>query len=397
MFLTLVNSTWAQTIHRQGSISASNNVELKVVTLLPDSFPKVSVVFEALKDNVPIFGLDKSHFTVHEDSLPCDVIRVQEISNDVPIHIALVIDHSGSMMGDYMDLYDMNTGQLKAGVVIDPGTGVVTSYPDGLTSPMENAKRAVNSFIDQFESDNDSISIIGFASEVDIHTDFSTDHEYLKSNVDSMHPTTSTALLTAMNEAVLSMKDIEGIRLVVALTDGLDNSSNISGNQLIKNATDLDIPLYCIGLGNADTTLLEFVSNGSNGSFYYTDDDESLTEIYGLIQKRIKSIYELRYTSNNLSSVDSIRNIKIHFERALDYSSADLSFALPDEVVNYLATREEKIRLQFIADQKRNNVIKYGSASLLITVLLGSVYIVRVRRRKKSPVKNVWKTFKGKK
>ena len=103
-FFTL--SLNAQTSEVFGEISTSDSTIIKVIQVSPDSFPAVSVVFEAVKNGTPVFGIQKEDVIVTEIGVSSDVIQLNEVSQNYPIYITLVIDHSGSMNEDYSQLYD---------------------------------------------------------------------------------------------------------------------------------------------------------------------------------------------------------------------------------------------------------------------------------------------------
>src|ERR1044072_6866243 len=61
----------------KGNITTNDTIRLEVIRLLPDSFPKVSVIFRASGPNgEPIRNLDTSNVQVNENGLPCKVVAV---------------------------------------------------------------------------------------------------------------------------------------------------------------------------------------------------------------------------------------------------------------------------------------------------------------------------------
>jgi len=343
--LIFLYSYSATAINVKGDISTKDTTQIKIIKVSPDDFPQVSVVFEAIKNGMPIFGISKDIIKVTENNYQCEVVSLNKISERYPISITLIIDHSASMQRDFTQLYD-SASNIFAPVVMKDNYGYPVKYSENYISPLENAKIAVNNFTKEFiGSINDSLQIVAFSTEVDVVSKFSNDLKYLDSITNSLHTTSNTAFLDALIVALDELEKRQGIKIIVALTDGLDNSSHITAKQVIRKAQRLKIPIYNIGLGGVDSTFLQQISNKTNGAFYYTKQPKMLLNIYNEIQKRIKSIYDLRYKSVNLSSNDSIRIIKIEFVVDSIYSQNNQTkLNLPNEVINYLKTKERRKR-----------------------------------------------------
>ncbi len=335
----------ATAIDVKGDISTKDTTQIKIIKVSPDDFPQVSVVFEAIKNGMPIFGISKDIIRVTENNYQCEVVSLNKISERYPISITLIIDHSASMQNDFTQLYDSITGMYK-GIVMDSSGYVVVKPPVGYVSPLKNAKLAVVSFVKEFtRATNDSIQIIGFSTRVDIVSKFSNNISYLDSITNSISTDSATAFLDALSIALDELKERSGIKIIVALTDGLDNVSHITAKQVIRKSQRLKIPIYNIGLGGIDSIFLQQISNETNGAFYYTKQPKMLLNIYNEIQKRIKSIYDLRYNSVNLSSNDSVRKIKIEFVVDSIYLQSNLTkLNLPKETIKYLKAKERRKR-----------------------------------------------------
>jgi Ca-activated chloride channel family protein len=258
-----------------------------VIKVTPDEFPTISILFEAIKNNKPLFGLSKEKIKVTENGESCEIVSLKEISDNYPVNISLIIDHSGSMRIDAAQLYDTLTGKYLLSYEIKDGK-LLEKYPEGYVQPIENAKKAVKEFIATINNERDSIQIIDFSTLVDIQSSFSNNKEYLGSWIDSMKADFSTAFLDAINVSLDSIKKHSGIKVIVALSDGMDNSSHVSLENIIKKAKELKIPIYTIGLGNVDIKFLTEISKSTGGAFYYTRNSNSLDIIYREIQKRIQ-------------------------------------------------------------------------------------------------------------
>lgn len=166
-----------------GTVTSTDSTELNIITVKPDEFPDISIILEAIKNGKPIFGLSAENVSVLEDGVVCDIVCLKEISSNYPINISLILDHSGSMDQDYSQLIDVTTGMYVSGIeyhIDSLGYFIIDNYPSDYVRPIDDAKEAILSFIEDFASEKDSIQIIGFSTRVDHVSEFSTDNEYLK-------------------------------------------------------------------------------------------------------------------------------------------------------------------------------------------------------------------------
>ena len=83
---------------RKTRITAGDTIELKTLQINPEQFPRVDVIFRAENQKKePIWGLTSDDMTVIEEVDTCQIIRFELLSKEMPVNIALVTDHSGSM------------------------------------------------------------------------------------------------------------------------------------------------------------------------------------------------------------------------------------------------------------------------------------------------------------
>src|SRR3954463_10064952 len=89
----------AQNKQVETEISSDRIFELSVIRVYPDSFPDVSVIFQARnKAGKPLWLLKKEELKVNENGKECEVKRSIPFTNNKPLNLAMVLDHSGSMI-----------------------------------------------------------------------------------------------------------------------------------------------------------------------------------------------------------------------------------------------------------------------------------------------------------
>lgn len=364
-------SVIGQTEKVKGNLSTIDTADLTILNIYPDSFPNVSVVFKAeTRNSEPVWNLTKEKMTVKENSQNCDVISLEQISKNKPINLGIVIDHSGSMMEDISQLYDKDGIALYT---LDANFNTV--FPKGYTPPIDNAKTAVKSFVTSFDSKKDFISIIGFSNTVDKKLSLTQNIGEINSIVDSMQADFSTALYDAMITSIDEIKNSNGVKVLVVLTDGQDNSSKSKWNDVVDKAIKEDIPIYIIGLGNVNKDTLQLIAKSTKGQFYFTQSSSSLNTVYAAISKQVQAFYNLVYSSPNFTSVDSTRQIELSFDiDSVFLVTNPATLNLSTDVLDFIEKKE-----------KQKEYLLYAGIGTAILIAAGAILFYYRRKKKDQP------------
>lgn len=350
-------------------IQSESIYELSVIQVFPDLFPEVEVIFQARNQTgQPLWGISEDDLVVFENEKLCEVLELTNLGEEDIIDIALVFDHSGSMglpaipNSTYYTLSNQEYDSLML-----------------LPKPIDFAKEGVLSFIKSSELASDSILIIGFSSEVDEILGPTQDTDLLESKVSDMQADFGTAFYDALIETIerLSLKEDQKMAMV-ALTDGQDNESRNSINDVVEKANDAEVPIYVIGLGNVQDSILQLIADETGGLYYKTDDPNRLEEIYLSISRQIKSIYKLKYKSEIEGFAQGDQSLRFDFlNDTLSFSNPDIRLTLPYEVVRYINEQE---------DVRQNNIktsLIIGGTSAGMTILGLTTFMLYRRNRKK--------------
>jgi Ca-activated chloride channel family protein len=355
----------------RGHLKTRDSIEFSIINVLPDSFPTISIIFKGHKaDGNPLWNLKRDDFMVSENGEDSDVKSLIPISRNKPINIGIVIDHSGSMLEDPSLLYDKNGNELFS---YDTNTFTLV-LPKGYVAPIDNGKATTKDFANSFNFKKDFISVIGFSSTVDKILPLTNNKMKIDSVINSMEADSLTALYDAMLTGLNQLNTGDGVNVLVILTDGQNNKSKSTWNDVTEKAIFLDIPIYIIGLGKVNKDTLQMIADRTNGQFIYTETSKSFSEIYTRISKEIQSFYDLRYESRNLSAIESKRNLTITFlPNDTKSDTLNYHFELPDEVIAYL---KHKI--------KRTNYVIGTSVVSAVALTTGTVLFRRRRRKNAS-------------
>ncbi|OQP54329.1 hypothetical protein A4H97_22870 [Niastella yeongjuensis] len=363
-----------QTKNVTGKLSTTDTADLTILNIFPDSFPNVSVVFKAeTRKGEPVWNLTKEKMAVKENSQPCNVVSLAQISKFKPINLGMVIDHSGSMLGEGVYATD-NNGKIL--YWLDSNMNPIS--PEDYKSPLGNAKAAVKTFVGTFNTKKDFISVIGFSDQVYEVLPPTQDLTQINALVDSMQAVGSTAFYDALINGIEEVKKADGVKVLVALTDGQDNSSKAKWNEVVEIANKAEVPVYIIGLGNVNSDTLSMIAKSTNGQYYYTNSSSSLNVVYQDISKHVQAFYELVYHSPNFASADSTRQIALSFEvDSLYLVTNPATKKLPAEVVAHLAKKEREKQYPL-----------YGGIALIVLVAGGTI-VYTWQKRKANPNQHI--------
>lgn len=257
------------TVHTQGTMQCgSGSGSCPILTLAQvdtSSCPTVrGIVSVTTAAGQPITGLTASSFCVSEDGSSITNFTVTPASTSgLGLFLAMAIDNSGSLGS--------------------------TAFNDEKTA----AKALVNLL-----GTSDQAAVYGFTSTVDLVQDFTSNKSTLTAAIDAYpYKGGSTAFYDAVWMALANTATRTGRKAVVAMTDGEDNSSSHTKNDLILYAQNLGIPVYAIAFSSADQVVLQEIATQTGGQFFASASSANLQQILTAIGNLLNSQYVISYTT----------------------------------------------------------------------------------------------------
>jgi VWFA-related protein len=209
---------------------------------------------------------------------------------------------SGKPLTSFASVDDTVT--LSVALLLDYSRSI-TSEPVNVTD-MENA---AISFVNQLGA-NDVAEIIKYADTVQVTQPFTSDKTDLTTAIQS--PTnlgTHTALYDALDQAVSDMATdnlakTKTRRAIIIITDGKDDDgtgapqSSSTLTTVITDANGNGVPVFTVGLGNADVTILQQLADDTGGTFSDSTTSANLATVYQQLANLLfTDQYILTYTS----------------------------------------------------------------------------------------------------
>jgi len=264
---------------------------VEMTLFLSDIETKKSQILD--KDNFHgYFQLVKPGDTINLMAIEKKVIHNSELQKDN--RISLVLDYSGSMSHN-----DNNSNQSND------------------SPPIFFLVKAVEEFI-RIKSPDDLLSIIRFSGGYDPMIDFSSNKDALIDAIYVDSPLSGgTALYSAINFSLMGFNsDMNKYNnAVIAFSDGSDNASSISLDDLVQNCQRKKIPIFTIGLKSVDfySYPLSFIALSTGGFYYESPSPSDLIELYEAVSSNIKNSYHLTFYWDKNKFPQNINDYQINF------------------------------------------------------------------------------------
>jgi len=231
-------------------------------------YPEVDI-FLSFKEGSSLGSLDlsKENFQVLENNdevIDTSIKRIARIKE--PIGVVIVLDTSGSMKGE----------------------------------PMADAIDAALVFMNEMRS-IDEFAVVGFADEVTIYSNFTSNRQKLKEFISEITAEGETSLYDGIFLALdqFNIKEDIKYRYAIVLSDGTDTVSKLTTKDVIDKAIDEQVTIFSVALMSYDfnPTDIENISESSGGELLIAANSGELKELYRQISWKIRNQYKISYTS----------------------------------------------------------------------------------------------------
>jgi Ca-activated chloride channel homolog len=158
---------------------------------------------------------------------------------------------------------------------------------------LNNAQTALRAFLAQILSDQERVGLVEFNSDVVNVIELDTlanNRAVLTREVDNLEAGGNTALLDAVRTAYLRLQrqaDPERINAIVAMTDGKENSSAVSlqelADEIRRGNRDLPVVIFAVAYGrDADLQVLQTLADASGGQVR-AGTPETIRDLYKIL------------------------------------------------------------------------------------------------------------------
>ena len=241
-------------------------------------------------DGRPVTGLDKNRFQLWEDKIQQDIRYVSV--EDLPISLGIVFDVSSSMAEKLQVSKSAVTRLLEAG------------------------------------NPQDEYALIEFANRPEVKQEFTSDIREFQNRLSFVSASGATALYDAVYLGIEGLRKSRNPRkALVLLTDGEDNHSRYSFEDVKRLAMESDIQLFAIGMSGftiptatkghkPGPAVLQELVDLTGGEVFFTTNVDRLDEICAKISQSLRNEYVIGYASTNPAKDGKWRKLHVKVEPA---------------------------------------------------------------------------------
>ena len=191
-----------------------------------------------------------------------------------------------------------------------------------VSSSMKDAlpavKRHATSFLAQLQP-ADQVTLLGFNDNIFTLTRKATDAAERMKAVDRLAPWGSTALYDVLLRGIDILGRQTGRKALVVFTDGEDQGSHATINDVERRMQSSDVTLYMIGQGRGVTMdslkkVMDRLSTPTGGRAIFTDSIDELHTAFADLLDELSNQYLLGYQSSNNRRDDAWRRIRVEVD-----------------------------------------------------------------------------------
>ena len=251
------------------------------------AFPQITLHFKVGCSIIP----KKTNYTVKEDGkivANFSLYHADTTRTRCCISVALVIDRSATMNGE----------------------GLI------------GAKTGAKAFVDRMDGSCDEATLVSFSNLITVDVSLTKDKILLVNGIDGLSAVGATAVWDA---AIVGIQELvtngtQPCRGVILLTDGEDNSSNHTVDDVIAFATANHIPIYTIGVGTGvNDADLSRIAASTGGKYTKVPDPSQLSSAFlGLfnIISQASVAGEITYTTDSKCLDGSTKTVDLTINAA---------------------------------------------------------------------------------
>jgi len=232
-----------------------------------------------------VSGLNKNAFSVLDEKQPQEITYFSD--DDSPVSVGVIFDVSGSMSGD----------------------------------KVRRARDALAHFI-QTSHDRDEYFLIAFNNRAQLLMDRTRDGNAVLDKLTFVQTRSNTALYDACYLGVERVqRGAHPKRALLLISDGQDNNSRYTFNELRRVLKESDVVLYAIGiLGGSDVgsslgmegqSTLDELAGVSGGKAFYPRGPAEMDDIFEQIALELRHQYSIGYRPANFSNNGKWHRIKV--------------------------------------------------------------------------------------
>lgn len=252
---------------------STTGVQAHITQVDTSQFPTVTVYISVTDANGEPVQVSPSQIVLTEDGERITPAMIHSAGDIGALTTMLVIDISGSMNSN---------------------------------NKLDSAKSAAEAYVMQARP-SDSIGLMTFNTDIEYVQPLTTDQAAVIEAIRKLKAKGDTAMYDALAYAIEIIQREAGRVAIIVLTDGLDNRSKITPQEVLAKIGPGGLSISTIGLGDPthskkalsslDEPALKALAEKAGGGYGYANDEVSLRNLYERYGRALQSEYVITYAS----------------------------------------------------------------------------------------------------
>jgi Ca-activated chloride channel homolog len=191
---------------------------------------------------------------------------------------------------------------------------LLIDYSESMLEELPVVKEAARQFARTLLRPQDRIAVVGFNQRVFWLTGFTNDFEAAAASVDRVKPQGETHLYDTAIEMLFELQKQPGRRALVVLTDGVDQGSAFTLDNLAHYARYAGVPVYPIvknkiltrlmrfGVGYLQARRLAQLARDTGATYFIIKSERELPAVYRRIADELREQYQIAFYSEASSA-----------------------------------------------------------------------------------------------
>ena len=190
------------------------------------------------------------------------------------------------------------------------GFDILVDKSSSMSDELPQMQSILTDFITSLDyASGDAAEIISFDTYVMYMCMYTDNMSNLLNGISNMSTYGRTALYDALVEGISNAGSRTGANCVIAFTDGEDNESRYTYEEVVNLALAHDVPVYIIGLGTVDSGRLGSLSEQTGGCYWDISAITDMREILATIYEQEKDLYCVEYVSDGSADPYASRSV----------------------------------------------------------------------------------------
>ncbi len=229
-------------------------------------------------------GLTADDFEVLENGQPQKIAKFELVEN-LPLTLGILIDTSGSM-----------------------------------ASSLGEAQRAAGGFLERMVRPGDRCFTLTFSDRPVLRMPLTDDPRAAAQSLERLQADGSTSIHDALVHSLFYYRGTHGQRALVLLSDGDDNTSQLTYDEALEYAKRSGVAIFTIGLKIPAHSLgirrkLDRLGETTGGRVFYVSKAAELAGVYAEIERELRSRYLLAFQSGLQAGAAGYRQVEVKMRK----------------------------------------------------------------------------------